>query len=360
MPACVNPCGEFEAWFGGTLQTRPHCQGHPNTRCQGYAECNRGCYARYYDTLTGNEIFNCIIVYQQPIITPQPTQPPPTPLPTVPVRVPNPNPPTIPVPPNTNLPLPHPLCSANLPSPGQKCNSMVPYHSRCCQPGGAGSARCKYSGINFAGQAEGICCIRNSEFGCNQDSHCCNKDHICSHGMCLEKSLHTNTNPVSDLQPVEVPPITLADLTALGAIPRQTAQTQAPQTQTPIIAPNAPQTQGGAVNANSNLAVAADSLPLDIIGPVSIGDDDGDDDDDDDANGYGKFMSVGLTTSTMIWISFVLLWLSLCSMLYWFRKRPESYIDGIVDETITSDTYEDRLEISTPKFEPIPAEIDDL
>ena len=48
LPACVDPCGDFEYFLGSQ---QPYCNGHPNTRCQGYAECNRGCYARYFETV---------------------------------------------------------------------------------------------------------------------------------------------------------------------------------------------------------------------------------------------------------------------------------------------------------------------
>eukprot|EP00483_Globobulimina_turgida_P011604 UN11626 len=64
MPPCVNPCGPFE--WGGVNGQMPYCEGHPHTRCQGYAECNRGCYAKYFDSVTGQEIVDCTLIWGFP------------------------------------------------------------------------------------------------------------------------------------------------------------------------------------------------------------------------------------------------------------------------------------------------------
>ena len=60
LPPCVNPCSPFENLdlSGGGA----YCKGYPNTRCQGYADCT-GCYAKYFDDDTDQEIINCELKY---------------------------------------------------------------------------------------------------------------------------------------------------------------------------------------------------------------------------------------------------------------------------------------------------------
>ena len=104
--------------------------------------------------------------------------------------------------------LPSPLIDGSVDCllPGDECTSSD--HAQCCD-----SAQCLYQDYAADGTKVGICCVKNSAFGCGSDSDCCSGTRSCYHGFCLKSeeipadTADSDGNGGGSSQPVQPQPV---------------------------------------------------------------------------------------------------------------------------------------------------------